>query len=73
MEIGLAKSGADHPDVAAININMASVYDNQCDYTKALELFEKSLENNMVRLGSDHLNTKNTTRMDRNCKKPRFR
>lgn len=54
----LVLSEKEHPDTAATYNNIASVYDRQGDYPKALEWYRKALDIFERKLGSEHPNTK---------------
>ena len=46
--------GEDHSDVATSYNNLGLVYDNQKNYTKAIECYEKSLKIRLRVLGEEH-------------------
>jgi tetratricopeptide (TPR) repeat protein len=52
--------GKDHPSTLITVNNMASVYDNQGDYSKALEWYIRALAGLEKSLGKDHPDTLTT-------------
>ena len=60
LEIELKTLGPDHPRTATTYNNMALVYNNQGEYEKALEWYEKGLEIDLKTLGPDHPSTAST-------------
>jgi tetratricopeptide (TPR) repeat protein len=57
LETRQIKCGADHPDTAFAQMNLASVLSNRDNLEEAKMLYRQALDTFVTKLGADHLNT----------------